>query len=156
MQNYFRIETFTDPYRFRSALLWSENIHPDARDLNANFAEARTSVNQWRQVAPYVLGEFYPLTAYSLADNVWMVWQYNRPERGNGMVQAFRRAGCPDGTVLLKLRGLSPTAHYHLTDLDSHAAQELTGKQLMEDGLTIASTDKPKAVIMEYKSVSRR
>ena len=56
----------------------------------------RKLIAQWRQVVDYLIGDFYPLTAYSLADDVWMAFQFARPENGSGMVQAFRRGNTPD------------------------------------------------------------
>ena len=47
---------------------------------------------EWRKAADYMLGDYYPLTPYSLAEDGWMAWQFDRPDLGEGMVQAFRRA----------------------------------------------------------------
>ena len=52
-------------------------------------------VGQWRRVCDYLLGDYYPLTSYSLENTVWMAWQFDRPERGEGMVQVFRRGESP-------------------------------------------------------------
>ena len=38
-----------------------------------------------------MLGDYYPLTSYSLQPDHWIAWQFNRPETGDGVVQAFRR-----------------------------------------------------------------
>ena len=55
------------------------------------FAKAQAVLRQCRDLQPYFLGDYYPLTEYSKAGNVWVAWQFDRPDRGNGMVQAFRR-----------------------------------------------------------------
>lgn len=39
-------------------------------------------------------GDYYPLTPYSRANDVWIAWQFHRSELDTGMVQAFR-----EGTV---------------------------------------------------------
>ena len=31
------------------------------------------------QIADLLLGDFYPLTPYSLAEDVWLAWQFDRP-----------------------------------------------------------------------------
>ena len=51
-------------------------------------------------------GDFWPLTPYSLENNVWMAWQFDRPEAGEGVVQAFRRAENGDESATFRLRGL--------------------------------------------------
>ena len=56
------------------------------------------------------LGDFYPLTDYSLENEVWLAWQYDRPEAGEGLVQAFRRPQSADSIRVFRLRGLEPTA----------------------------------------------
>jgi len=43
-------------------------------------------IAEFRQVEPYLLGDFYPLTVYSLENTIWMAWQFDRPEIGEGMV----------------------------------------------------------------------
>jgi alpha-galactosidase len=57
-------------------------------------------------VAPHLFGDFYPLTSYSTANNVWMAFQFDCPEQGVGVVQAFRRAESPCEAIRVKLRGL--------------------------------------------------
>ena len=78
----------------------------------------RKLTDEWRAVAPYYLGDYYPLTPYSLDKNVWMAWQFDRPEAGEGMVQAFRRDECGDAAKTFRLQGLDPAATYEVTDLD--------------------------------------
>ena len=52
-------------------------------------------------------GDYYPLTPYSLSEDAWIAWQFHQPEKGEGMIQAFRRMKCPESEMRLKLRGLS-------------------------------------------------
>ena len=54
----------------------------------------------------------------TLANDVWLAWQYDRPETGEGVVQAFRRPDSNFEAGRFKLRGLDPVARYVVTDLD--------------------------------------
>ena len=45
--------------------------------------------SQWRAVAQYYYGDYYPLTAYNTREDTWAAFQFDRPESGDGMVQAF-------------------------------------------------------------------
>ena len=63
-------------------------------------------VAELRKVADYFSGDYYPLTSYSLDNTVWMAWQFDRPELGEGMVQVFRRAESPYESARFRLRGL--------------------------------------------------
>ena len=48
-------------------------------------------LDEWRKTVANFWGDFWPLTPYSLEGNVWMAWQFDWPEAGEGVVQAFRR-----------------------------------------------------------------
>ena len=63
-------------------------------------------------IAPNYLGDFYPLTPYSEASHVWMAWQYDRPEAGEGVVQAFRHRESSRESMKFALRGLEANATY--------------------------------------------
>ena len=71
-----------------------------------------------------------------MRDN-WIAWQFNTPERGEGVVQAFRRAESPYESIRVKLHDLDPEAIYTLTNLDATGTTEVAGRELMEKGLLI-------------------
>ncbi|MCY2988974.1 MAG: alpha-galactosidase [Planctomycetota bacterium] len=110
-------------------------------------------VGQWRRVAEYLLGDYYPLTSYSLENNVWMAWQFDRPELGEGVVQVFRRGESPYESARFPLRGLKADAQYTLTDLDTGRTEQLAGRQLMQDGLPITIPQRPYAAVLLYQQV---
>jgi alpha-galactosidase len=80
-----------------------------------------------------------------------MAWQFDRPERGEGVVQAFRRADSPDGSARFPLRGLEADAHYTVIDLDVDQPQRRSGQELMEEGLLIRIPHRPGAVVITYQ-----
>ena len=112
---------------------------------------------EWRNYADdYVLGDFYPMTPYSLDSDVWMVWQFNRPETGEGVVQGFRRSGSPYEAFRAKLQGLDPQARYRLTNLDEEgSAMEKTGADLMNNGISLQIENQPGSVVVTYKRLAR-
>jgi alpha-galactosidase len=111
----------------------------------------RRATEDWRAVAPEFYGDYYPLTKYSLSEDDWMAWQFNRPENGTGMVQAFRRPSSPNGSIRVNLQGLEPNAVYALTNLDVPRATEMTGRELAEKGLSIEIKEPRGAVLITYK-----
>ncbi len=147
-------QTEPNAYIFRShgcsSLGYGWDLGKSARG-EVDFAEIRRLLNQWRDTADYYLCDYYPLTPYSLENDVWMAWQYDCPEIGEGMVQAFRRADCFYESARFKLRGLMPDTHYEVTNLDSGEMIHISGRELGEKGLLIALTDQPGSVIMTYK-----
>ena len=96
-----------DPYSFRSSYLASFGMGA----LNEkNQAAQQQAYAECAKIGPAMLyGDYYPLTPYSLAEDVWIGWQFHRPATGEGCVQAFRRAACPQPSRKLALRGLDPT-----------------------------------------------
>jgi alpha-galactosidase len=117
-----------------------------------NTASQQKSYAECAKIAPCMLyGDYYPLTPYSLKLDQWIAWQFDRPEAGEGVVQAFRRAECPEETLCVRLRGLDPKAVYVLTNFDVAGATETTGQMLMENGLTIAIKDRPGSAIVTYR-----
>jgi alpha-galactosidase len=126
----------------------------------------RTQVEMLKRVRPFYNGDYYPLSPCSInmdcapnqkensAAFEWAAWQFNRPEQGDGMVQAFRREKCDDEARDFRLRGLVATAGYEVTDLDGGPAKIVSGKDLMETGLHIDVAAKPGAAILLYKKKS--
>jgi alpha-galactosidase len=113
----------------------------------------RRLMKEYRKVRPYIFGDYYPLTPYSLDSKVWAGWQFDRPDLGEGMVQMFRRPDSSEESKLVKLQRLEPDATYILTnlDLDAAASSSMTGRQLMDEGLTIAIKERPGSALIIYR-----
>ncbi len=84
----------------------------------------------------------------------WAAWQLNRPEQGDGIVQAFRRPRCDETTKTVRLRRLDATATYRITNFDVVGSVTLSGRDLMEKGYTVEIRDKPGAAVLSYKRMN--
>jgi alpha-galactosidase len=142
-----------DPYSFRSDMGAAGVLQIDVRRKDLDYNSLRRLCAQWRQVADNYMGDYYPLTPYSLDNDTWAALQFDRPEQGSGMVQVFRRPNSPFETARFQLRGLEPNARYSVTDLDVPGSKEMTGRELMDEGLPVAIKAKPGAVIITYTRV---
>ena len=140
-----------DAYIFRSNMVPFTNCLFDVRNEKLDYELLRRLVGQWRRVADCYLGDYYPLTAYSIGKDVWMAWQFDRPDTGEGMIQAFRREKCIFEAGRLKLSGLASDARYEVVDLDGGPARQATGQELMDKGLLITIADQPGAVVLSYR-----
>jgi alpha-galactosidase len=138
----------------RSNLCPSFAICADVRKDDIDWVLYRKLIAQWRQVAGCMLGDFYPLTPYSLGADCWIAWQFDRPEQGDGLVQAFRRAENGDAMLPAKLRGLEPAAVYAVQNLDEESVTEATGRELMEEGLAIGIKAGPGSALIHYRKKS--
>jgi alpha-galactosidase len=126
---------------------------PDPRSHNVDFNALRRLVAQWRHVASYYYGDYYPLTTYTTDDSAWVAWQFDRPEMGDGVLQAFRRPASPIEEARFKLRGLDARTQYAVRNLDAPGQIQFSGQELIEKGLPVAIKDQPGAVIITYRQV---
>jgi len=152
-----------DDYEFRSSMCSSLCINwqhsgdgtwwkfPD----NFPFDWAKKTLDQYLTLRDHFLADYYPLTPYTQDQGAWMAWQLHSPEKGEGMVQAFRREQSAYTAIGLKLRGLNPNAVYALKNIDSGAETAQTGLALMETGLPLAIDRQPGAAILVYKLVTQ-
>ena len=150
----FKVQDEIDPYAFRANMSPSLTLCYDMRRKDFDYELARRLFTQLKQIGPNYLGDFYPLTPYSLANDVWLAWQYDRPEAHEGLVQAFRRPDSDYEAARFKLRGLEAGARYIVTDLDRPSEpQTFTGEELAKHGLLITIPRQPGAVVLTYKQV---
>lgn len=144
------------PYIVRSCMGPNMTLSMDARRTDLDWELLRRLVAQWRSVSDNFLGDFYTLTPYSLEKSSWMAWQYDRPEAGKGMVQAFRREECSGESINVRLKGLTKTAEYELVNLDDKASPwRVKGNELMDRGLDITISDKLGAAVITYRRADK-
>jgi alpha-galactosidase len=142
-------------YEFRSHITPALGISVSKFDELGKIAPVFSDlVKDWKSVSGEFSGDYYPLTKYSLSEDEWMAWQFNRPETGTGIVQAFRHKSCPQDTIRVKLQGLEPNTIYAVTDLDRSSTKDISSKELSENGLEII-LDKPQSsALIAYKKKS--
>lgn len=138
-----------EPYGFRSNMSPSLTLCYDMRKTDLNYRLAERLFTQLKAIQPNYLGDFYPLTEYTLANDAWLAWQYDQPETGSGVVQAFRRPDCATTNMTFTLYGLNPDTQYDLENLDG-GKETVSGRQLMEQGLTIRLDSQPSAAVITY------
>lgn len=143
--------TAVEPYAFWSNAAPSLGSGIDVRVRQIDYHALRRLHNQWRQISPCYYGDFYPLTPYSRQKDAWIAWQFDCPERGEGMVQAFRRQDSPQAAAQYRLFGLEPDAWYQVGEPGGVAVLERTGRELMEQGLPVTIPDKPGAAVLAYQ-----
>jgi alpha-galactosidase len=141
-----------DVYAFRSHMAASVTACWDVRRDDLDYAELRRLAGQLRTVQPCYLGDYYPLTTYSTANDAWMAWQFDLPQQGCGMVQAFRRPQSTQAGACYKLLGLDAQATYVVRDLDTpDQPAERSGGELMQDGLAVSILKQPGAAVVTYQ-----
>lgn len=104
-----------------------------------------------RRIGPLMLGDYYPLTPYSLDKTSWIAWQFHRADLGESLVQAFRRPEAASETLTVKLRGLDPQQPYEIENLDG-GKEVRTGEELLR-GLELTLCEKPAAAVFVLKAI---
>ena len=81
------------PYHFRSNMSSSMVINWDINSKLHSMRELQKYFLDFKRLRPYYYGDYYPLTGTEsmLQDNVWIAYQLNRQEQGDGIITAFRR-----------------------------------------------------------------
>ena len=146
----FKMGSGIDPYGFRANMSPSITLCYDMRDTNLNYRLAEKLFKQLKAIQPNYFGDFYPLTPYSLSNNVWLAWQYNRPEAGTGVVQVFRRPESNEESEAFHLCGLNLKARYEVENFDG-GKEIQTGKELAMQGIKVELKNKPEAAVITYK-----
>ena len=140
-----------DAYAYRSFYLPSFGM---GRLTPENQKAQQKAYAECRDIAPMMLqGDYYPQTPYSLASDQWIGWQFNRPEQGDGVVQAFRRADCSERTKTFRLKGLDPAGQYEITNFDGEGSAKISGEDLLSKGLAVEINEKPGAAVIVYRCV---
>jgi alpha-galactosidase len=146
-----------DPYDVRSGMGACASFAFDYYLPHADFwTPLAARIQEYRRVQALFQGNYYPLTPYSVAKDVWVAWQFDRPDLGEGLVQAFRRPQSAVQTAQYHLHGLIPDQLYAVTDVDSGATRTMSGRQLMTRGLPIALKSQPGAALITYRRVNMR
>lgn len=139
-----------DPYSYRSFYMASFGMGGLTPE---NKKAQQTAYAECAKIAPDLLfGDYYPLTPYTLKDEDWIAWQFDRPETGGGCVQAFRHPKNEQPEMTFKLQGLNPSGTYEVTNLDKPGALSFSGKELMQNGLQVKLEARGSAVFI-YKLV---
>jgi len=71
------------------------------------------------------------------------------------MVQAFRHLGSTVESCRFRLSGLDGDALYSVANVDASGEDRISGRELMEKGLRVASVEHPGAAIITYKRCDR-
>ena len=141
-----------DPYTFRSAYAPMTALGCDMRLPDLDYDMLRRLTAEWREVAPYYAGDYFPLLPYDRTDDAWIAWQFHRPAEGDGIVQAFRRSNSPFTSAHFKLYGLDGDGTYRLADFDAlDHASDVPGRELIEHGLRVELPNAPQAIIFRYQ-----
>jgi len=144
------------PYVFRSSLgstmvlFWDINTPADSVFL------MKKAMDDFKRLRPYFYdGDYYPLTKPGglLRDDIWLAYQLNRCENGDGIILAFRRKNCNESSLKIQFKGLVSGGKYLVFDEDRHSSVIKSGRELMDTGYTVYIDGKPGTKLFTYKKI---
>ena len=78
-------------YEIRSAMTAGINVElPPPLDPEST-RQAKALLEQYLGIRKFYYGDYYPLTPYSQANDVWMAYQLDLPETGEGLLVVLKR-----------------------------------------------------------------
>jgi alpha-galactosidase len=129
-------------------------VTPGATGVNnpAWVAWIKRAIGEYREVQPYFYGDFYPLLPYSRDEKTWTAWQWNRPEKKDGLVIVLRRPKSPFTAMELNLQHLKPNAAYEVevrSTYDKASIEKMKGGDLAH--LQIQLPEAPSSTLVFYR-----
>ncbi len=147
-----------DPYRIRSAYAGGMTLNytyteytPFGEDAQETALIRRYS-EEYLRVRPYFSEDMYPLTTPSDSTDVWSAVQFDRPLKGDGIVQVFRREDSPYDSAVFFLGGIDREARYVFTDADGGERILLQGEELAANGFAVRIPEKRTAKLWFYST----
>lgn len=116
----------------------------------------KRAIDEYREVQTYLYSDFYPLLPYSLSDETWTAWQWNRPESRDGLIIVLRRPKCSFATMKLHPEHIDAKATYDVefrTTYDKGPVKQMNGRQLAN--LEIQLTDAPSSTLIFYRQIAK-
>jgi alpha-galactosidase len=107
---------------------------------------------EYREVQPYIFGDFYPLLPYSRDAESWTAWQWDRPETKDGLVILLRRPLSPFPSIEVRPRHLDPAAMYDVeirTTYERAPVRQMKGSELAH--LQVQLFNAPSSTLIFYR-----
>jgi len=146
---------FTDRYAVRSYYITGFGILAagDWTKDEDKRADTIRGYTEAQRIAPLLLGDYYPLTPYSLDKTSWIAWQFHRADLEEGVIQAFRRPDAVSDELTVRLRGLDPQRSYEIRNFDD-GVEVRSGSELM-NGYRFRLPTKPAAAVLWLKELKQ-
>jgi len=106
--------------------------------------------HEYKLLQPYFSCDYYSLASAGYDKSSWAVWQYDRPEKNDGIILAFRRAASEISLMGFSVSAVKPGMRYILRDMDTDEEWTLSSREFAE--LTIRIPQKYMSRVILYRS----
>ena len=140
----------SDAYSLRSAYSASHGVaYWNAifqKEEKVDWAAAKKCCDEYLRIRKYFPCDFYNHGSEVLDPSAWAIWQYNDPEKNEGVVLAFRRAESPSSRASIALKGLPKGVAVEVENLDSGARSVVGGE------LEIVLPERRSSTVLTYRA----
>jgi hypothetical protein len=126
---------------------------PSALNKDNDWALMRQCYAEYDLIRDYFYADYYMLTEWSANANRWDARMFYDPETGEGFASIACQEASTTLTKTICLKGLDPDKQYTVKDFDGLVDVTASGKELMEQGITVTVPEKPYCVILLIKEV---
>ena len=132
-----RFDHQIDPFSFHCGMAAMLFTTIDIRREDYDFELGQEMIAVWRKAAGLLLqGDYYPLTPFSKSMERWVVWQFDQPETGRGLIQGFRHRDCLDERITVQPKGILPWRTFLFENPETLERIEKKGTDLLLSGFT--------------------
>jgi alpha-galactosidase len=142
-------------YEWRSAMSAGMNVKLTDQDDEESACLATAMIEQYLGIRRFYYGDYYPLTKYSRAKDVWMAYQLDLPEAGEGLIVVLKRPESKQVRETFRLKALAGAAAYQVLNLDSMQSQSLPGSRLLGEGLDVQLVRQPDSALIRYRRIEK-
>jgi alpha-galactosidase len=140
-------------YNCRSGYSAGVNFAVDGKNFTNDpvVDSVRDSLNEFCEVRPYFVGDFYPLMDQNLDQTTWCAWQLAKPDHDSGVLICLRRPKSIYSAIQLDLHHIDLSAQYEVevrTTLDKTPVKIVSGQELAHFNVTIP--DMPGSALVFY------
>ncbi len=134
-----RFDKQVDSYSYHCAMAPMLMLGLDIKRDDYDFDLSKKMIAIWRRASGLILhGDYYPHTPFHRSKDEWVAWQFDSPEMGQGFLQAIRLPASEKGTLTIHPKGIDPSVMYLFENPETGETREITGKEVVRIGFTLA------------------
>ncbi len=144
------------PYDFRSTATTGVAIGLDLSSPYIPIEQLRKAIAEVKELRPFWLGDYYPLTPINLDPSIWCGWQFDRPDMKAGFAMFFRRPKSSVLSMKAGLRSLDAKAEYEISFDRNYSVSEketITGAAIAHLEVSVPAGQ---SVLIRYRKASRK
>jgi alpha-galactosidase len=142
------------PYDFRSTGTTGVAIGLDLQSRYIQVEELRKAIAELKELRPFWLGDYYPLTPINQNPESWCAWQFHRPDLKAGFAMFFRRSESKRPSMQAALHSIEPQKSYEVILAQAHdegRKRVLRGVDLLRLEISIAAP--ASSLLLRYREV---